>query len=476
MLKEKSGWGLRHFSFCISNTTSVGIAQQRTMFPSSITTNVMLGTALLGATAGVVGTFAVLRRRALVGDMLSHAALPGICIAFLIMGNRNLIGLSLGALATGLIGIGVVTLVTRWTRTKEDAAIGIVLSTFFGAGIVLMSIIQKQADNSHRAGLNTYLFGETAGMSRSDIRLIAAVALVCLLLIGLLYKEFRLLSFDPDFAASQGWPTLWLDLAMMGTLAIVTIVGLPICGVILMAALVILPGATARFWTNRLGKTLWIAAGVGAAAGIVGTFLASPLPTEWFGNGRLGQMLSADDLPPGPLIVLSATSLFLVSLFLAPERGIFARFVAETRLRMRMAREHLLRALYELSEPHLPERPVVDQPRLMAQREWKRWVVEWWLNRLRAGGLVECENHSVRLTPKGLAAAAEITKTHRLWEMFLVESAGIARDHVDRDADDVEHMLPAPLINELEKRLAAAGRLPVVPTAIPESLHEISTK
>ena len=445
------------------------------MLGFSITTNVMVGTALLGATSGAIGTFAVLRRRALVGDMLSHAALPGICIAFLIMGNRNLVGLSLGALATGLIGIAVVTVVTRWTRTKEDAAIGIVLSTFFGAGIVLLSIIQQQTDNSHRAGLNTYLFGETAGMSRGDIRLIAAVAFVCLLLIGMLYKEFRLLSFDPDFAASQGWPTLWLDLAMMGTLAIVTIVGLPICGVILMAALVILPGATARFWTNRLGHTLLIASGVGAAAGVLGTFLASPLPTQWFGDGRLGRALSADDLPPGPLIVLSATSLFLLSLLFAPERGIVARFAAELRLRLRMVREHLLRALYELSEPHLPERPVIEQPQLVAQREWNKWVVEWWLNRLRARGLVEREKNSIRLTPNGLIAAAEVTKTHRLWELFLVESAGIARDHVDRDADDVEHMLPAHLVKELESRLAAAGRLPVVPTMVPESPHELTT-
>jgi manganese/zinc/iron transport system permease protein len=433
----------------------------------------MLGTALLGATSGVVGTFAVLRRRALVGDMLSHAALPGICIAFLIMGNRNLVGLSMGALVSGLVGVGIVTVVCRWTRTKEDAAIGIVLSTFFGAGVVLMSVIQRLPDVGNRAGLNTYLFGETAGMSRNDILLIAAVALVCLILIGLLYKEFRLLSFDPDFAAAQGWPTLRLDLLLMSTLAIVTIVGLPICGVILMAALVIIPGAAARFWTNRLGQTLVISAIIGAAAGVFGTMLASPLVGEWLGDGWLGWLLDARDLPPGPLIVLSAMSLFLFSVLFARERGLVARAVAELRLRLRMVREHLLRALYELSEPHLPERPVISQPQLVAQRSWSDWGIKWWLGRLRSRGLVEWHDHSVRLTPKGLAAAAAVTKTHRLWELYLVESAGIARDHVDRDADDVEHMLPAPLIDELERRLAAAGRLPAVPQVVPESPHEI---
>jgi len=438
------------------------------MIAASITTNVMLGTGLLGATAGVIGTFAVLRRRALVGDMLSHAALPGICIAFLITQSRDLIVLSLGALVSGLLGIAVLTLLRRWTRTKEDAAIGIVLSTFFGAGVVLLSIIQQQA-TGHQAGLHSYLFGETAGITRHDVLIIAGVAMLCLIIVSLLYKEFKLLSFDPEFAAAEGWPTLWLDLWMMGTLAIVTIVGLPICGVILMAALIILPGAAARFWTDRLGRLLVISAIGGATAGALGTFLASPLPQHWLHN----KFLDASKLPPGPLIVLSAAAFFVVSLLFAPERGIVARAVAELRLRIRIAREHLLRALYELSEPHQPDRPYFDRAQLLARRSWSEWLLNWWLGRLAARGFVELHDHRVRLTPAGLAAAADVTRTHRLWELFLVDTAGIASDHVDRDADDVEHMLPAPLVRDLEERLAAVGRLPTAPQHVPESPHEL---
>jgi manganese/zinc/iron transport system permease protein len=261
---------------------------------------------------------------------------------------------------------------------------------------------------------------------------------------------------------------------MMGTLAIVTIVGLPICGVILMAALVIIPGATARFWTNRLGGTLVIAGLVGAAAGVMGTFFASPLPTVWFGDSWLGRSLSAENLPPGPLIVLSAMSIFLLSLLLAPEHGILVRAIAELRLRLRMVREHLLRALYELSEPYLPTRPAVSRDDLIAHRSWSPWLVNAWLARFRSRGLIETTNGNVRLTDSGLAAAAEVTKTHRLWELFLVESAGIASDHVDRDADDVEHMLPPSIIGELETRLAASGRMPVIPTMVPQSPHELA--
>jgi manganese/zinc/iron transport system permease protein len=434
----------------------------------SVTTNVMLGTALLGATAGVIGTFAVLRRRALVGDMLSHAALPGICVAFLILGRRDLIGLSIGALVSGLIGIGVVTLLRRWTRTKEDAAIGIVLSTFFGAGVVLLSIIQQQT-TGNQGGLGSYIFGETAGISRHDIRVIAAVAVLCLFIVCLLYKEFELLSFDPEFAGAQGWPTLALDLTMMGTLAIVTIVGLPICGVILMAALIILPGAAARFWSNRLGPLLMIAAIAGASAGIVGTFLASPLTKRLFN----AEFLNSNKLPPGPLIVLAAAAFFLLSLFFAPQRGIVSRAVSEFRLRLRMAREHLLRALYELNEPELPQRAFIHESQVLAQRHWNEWSVHWWLRRLDAAGLIKRDDGKVQLTHAGLAAAADVTRTHRLWEQFLVSSAGIASDHVDRDADDVEHMLTAPIIRELEEQLARAGRLPVAPLQIPQSPHEL---
>lgn len=438
------------------------------MNAASITVNVMLGTALLGATAGAIGTFAVLRRRALVGDMLSHAALPGICIAFLIMQSRNFLGLSFGALASGLIGILVVAILTRWTRTKEDAAIGIVLSVWFGAGMVLLSVALRQPVG-YPAGLKSYLLGEAAGIGRRDVQFIAVVALICLFIVTLLYKEFKLLSFDTDFAISQGWPALALDLAMMGTLAVVTIVGLPICGVILMAALIILPGASARFWSNRLSRLLVIAAISGAAAGVIGTFLSSPLPKQWFGI----ELFDTMKYPPGPLIVLSASSFFLFSMLFAPERGILANAYAELQLTRRIAREHLLRALYEISEPQLPERPAVPEEQLLALRHWRRWWVDWWLSRLRARGLIERENGNIRLTPVGLAAAAEVTRTHRLWEMFLVESAGIAPDHVDRDADAVEHMLPKHLVQELEQRLAAAGRLPVVPQAVPQSPHDL---
>ncbi len=416
----------------------------------SITQKVVLGTALLGGTAGVVGSFAVLRRRSLVGDMLAHAALPGVCLVFLIFGSRNLLHLASGALVSGLLAVGVVSFVTRWTRTKEDAAIGIALSTFFGLGVVLLSEIQKAGVGGNKSGLDTYLFGEPANMLTSDLYLLAAVAAAALLLVGLFYKEFKVVCFDADFAGSQGWPALSLDLAMMAIVAVVAVVGLPIVGVILMAAMLILPAVTARFWTDRLSVMLLLAGALGIASSVIGATVGRGLPT-------------------GAKIVLVAASAFAVSVFLAPKRGIVARLWSELRLRARIAREHLLRSLFEASEPTLPDAAVVHPGQLTGLSPWESWFFDRVVGNAVDKGLVEETHGGLRLTPLGLRKAAEVTRAHRLWELYLVEHAGIAADHVHRDADDLEHLLPEALLIELEQKLAATGSLPAL--AVPESPH-----
>lgn len=425
------------------------------MIGLSLTEKVMIGTALLGGMSGVVGSFAVLRGRSLVGDMLAHAALPGVCLAFLIMGTKDLLSLSLGALASGLLAIGAVTLIVRWTRTKEDAAIGIVLSTFFGAGVVLLSQIQKPGVGGSKAGLDSYLFGEPGNMLTNDLVLLAVVAVAVLSVVVLLFKEMKIVCFDTDFAQSQGWPTLRLDLLMMASLAVVTIVGLPIVGVILMTAMIILPAATARFWTNRLHLMLLLAGGLGIAAGLFGT--------------RLGR-----GLPAGAAIVLAAASFFILSLLFSPQRGVAFRLVSEYRLRKRIAREHLLRALYEMSESQLPELATLELKKLRDHRYWR--FLEKLLEQAVEAGEVQRTGQTVQLTPLGLRRAAKLTKAHRLWEMYMMQHVGIASDHVDRGADDVEHLLPEGLLVELEQQLATEGRLPEIIDEVPTSPHELGAE
>jgi manganese/zinc/iron transport system permease protein len=421
----------------------------------SVADKVTLGSALLGAMAGAVGCLSLLRRRALVGDMLAHAALPGVCLAFLVTGSRGLAVLSCGALLSGMAAVGAMTLATRWTRTREDAALGIVLSTWFGLGVVLWSGIARSPRGGSSAGLDAYLLGEPANMLGSDLIVLIVVGAVLLAAMTLLFKEFQVTTFDQGFAHSQGWPVFALDYGMMSAVAIVTIVGLPIVGAMLMAALLILPAATARMWTNRWGATLLLAAACGAAAGALGT--------RWGAS-----------LPAGPAIVLAAAALFAVSALCAPQRGAAARLLAYLRLRARVGQDHVLRSLYELSEPQLPQSRPVPFAELLGDRHWRPATLRWMLRLAQRRGLLYWGTAGVALTGSGWRQAAEAVKTHRLWELYMIGYAGSASDHVDRSADDVEHLLPPALRAALERELQLQGRLPAAPHEVPASPHPIS--
>lgn len=416
---------------------------------------VLMGTGLLGMAVGVIGSFAVLRKRSLVGDAVAHASLPGLAVAFLIMGHRHFGGLIGGAIVFGLLGTLIITWLQRNTRIKADASIGIVLSVFYGLGIVLSRIIQDDP-SGRQAGLDSFLLGKTAGMVSQDVMFIAAVGANVVLFTVLLYKEFKLFCFDPGFARVLGWPVLVLDILLLGLLVLTVVIGLPAVGVVLMAAMVIIPGVSARFWTDRLGRMLLLAALFGSFTGVVGT-LASARYSEF---------------PAGAVIVLAGTAVFVVSMFFAPRRGIIARVWEKVRFRAKVARQNLLRTLYEAAMSDPAARPPVQLTALLAVRSWKPWQARWLLRRAVGRGDAQASGIDAwRLTEQGLTRAAHVVKSHRLWEMFLVQQASIAADHVDRDADEVEHVLTPALLAELESQLKTSGRWPT--PALPASVHPI---
>lgn len=268
-----------------------------TMTLSYNTAVVLAGTALLGANAGLVGTFAVLRRRALTGDALAHATLPGICVAFLAVGERRLPALLAGAFVFGLLGVVTIAAIRRYSRIKEDAAVGLVLSVFFGLGVAMSGMIQNRSTTGSKAGLDSFILGKTAGMLAEDVVWIGGTAAFCLTAILALYKEFVLLSFDYDFARASGLPTVALDLAMMGLIALTVTIGLPAAGAVMISALLILPALTARVFSDRIGWTLTLAVAFGAGFGVFGTLLSDRY-----------------DAPAGPAIVLTGTAAFLASM------------------------------------------------------------------------------------------------------------------------------------------------------------------
>jgi manganese/zinc/iron transport system permease protein len=271
------------------------------------TSIVLLGVSLLGIAAGVVGTFAMLRKRALMSDTLSHASLPGIATAFLAAVALGASGRSLwlllgGAAASGIVGVLTVQFIVRNTRLPPDAAMGAVLSVFFGIGFVLLSYIQT-LDTGDQGGVAKFIYGQTATMTALEATSIAVVALLAVVAAAALFKEFRLVCFDPEFADAQGWSVSLIDLLMMALVVAVTVIGLRAVGLILIIALVIIPPAAARFWTERLGTMTLIAALFGGLSGYLGAAASALLPR----------------FPAGAVIVLVAGALF-PSAFCSPRR------------------------------------------------------------------------------------------------------------------------------------------------------------
>ena len=265
---------------------------------------VALGAALLGMASGLIGSFAVLRRQSLLGDVVSHAALPGIAAVFLMTGTKDTVWLLIGALCSGLTATGFIIGVVRYSRVKFDTALALGMSVFFGLGLVLLTYVQK-IPNSNQAGLQRFIFGQAAVLLKSDILVIAVTGAALLALTLLFWKEFKLLSFDPEFARSLGLPTRSLDVLLSAMTVAAIIAGLQTVGVILMSAMLVAPAVAARQWTNRLGVMVALAALFGAISGVAGTLASSALPK----------------LPAGPAIVVAADILVLISLALGRARS-----------------------------------------------------------------------------------------------------------------------------------------------------------
>lgn len=291
---------------------------------------VALGAAVIGIVAGALGAFAVLRRQSLVGDAMSHAALPGIAIAYLITGQKSNVVLLTGAAIAGWLATLAVLGIVRTSRVKFDSALGLVLSVFFGFGLMLLTYIQRQP-NASQAGLDKFLFGQAATLIQGEVKNMAIVGAVALGILFILWKSFKLLSFDSDFAATIGNPVRILDVLLTTLIVVAIVLGLQAVGVVLMSAMIVAPAAAARQWTDRLGVMVILSALFGALAGVSGATISS----------------TQTHLPTGPVIVVCVSAIVLFSLCFAPNRGLLWAWFARRR-----RREELMRALDAADAAH----------------------------------------------------------------------------------------------------------------------------
>ncbi len=284
---------------------------------------IAIGTAMLGALSGIVGSVALLRQQSLLGDAISHATLPGIAIAFLITLSKDANNLLIGAFICGILGTLCVRWITQYTRLKTDAALGIVLSVFFGFGMFLLTYIQK-LPNANQSGLEKYIFGQAAGLLREDVQVMVITLCVILLCIAVFWKEIKITLFHEEYAQSLGISIKWINLLLMLFMVSVIVMGLQTVGVVLMSSLLLAPAAAARQWTNSLLKMMIIAAVFGAFSGVLGTTISA----------------SQSNLPTGPVIVIVASVFVLFSFLFAPTRGYIAQ-----RIKRRKEKQKLLEQL-----------------------------------------------------------------------------------------------------------------------------------
>jgi len=300
---------------------------------------VALGSGVLGAAAGALGSFTYLRRQSLVGDALSHSALPGIALAFLLTGSKAPLPIMVGAALAGWVATLAVRLVVRRSRVPYDSALGMALAVFFGVGLVLLTIIQKRPDAA-QAGLESFLFGQAASLLREDVIVMSVLGAGCVIVLVLLWKEFKLLSFDSEFSDSLGRPTRRLDGLFTLLLVVAVVIGLRTVGVVLMSAMVVAPAAAARQLTDRLAPMVVIAAAIGIISGASGAVVSSVVPR----------------LPTGPTIVLVLSTIVVLSLVLAPKRGLLWRWIKLGTLQPAETLNPVLMHLYALAQQH-PDDP-----------------------------------------------------------------------------------------------------------------------
>ncbi len=415
---------------------------------------VALGGALLGIVSGVLGCFAVLRRQSLLGDALSHAALPGVALAFLFFG-RDLGLLLVGAGVTSWLGVFFIRLVTNTTRIKQDAAMGIVLAAWFAAGIALLVYIQARPDAS-QAGLDTFIFGQAAAIVERDVRLIAVVGALSFIVLALFWKEFKLITFDAEFAGANGFRVNILSMALSTLIVVAIVLGLQLAGVILMVGMLIASGIAARQWTNQLGQMVILSAVFGAFAG---------------GAGAIISAVDAD-IPTGPLIVVVAFLLVALSLGFAPGRGLVWTLLRRRADRSRFAAQTMLQDLYHYATDHGSVDLAAPESFLFGVRGA---TAKLGLHQLQARGHAQRSNGAWMLTPAGIQAAAHDDRNHQLWAVYRQYADDLALPTVAEDRQqDIANALPPAAVAKLEYKLDTIRNAAAPPPSEPLPDSEVT--
>lgn len=397
---------------------------------------VVLGSIWLTASSAIVGSFSFLKKKTLTGDAVAHSVLPGVCLAFILSGSKNPLYLIPGAFITGWISLVLIDKITAYSKIKEDTAIGLILSVFFGLGILALTYIQH-AGYADQSGLDHFLFGKAASIVSGDLITFSVIAIVLIISVIFFYKEFLIISFDEQFAGAIGMPVRKIELLLTTLTVLAVVIGIQAVGVVLMAAMLITPAAAARYWTDNLKILILLAAVFGAVSGISGAYVSYIAPA----------------MPTGPWVVVVISTIAMLSFMFAPRRGTVSRLFRQIRIKKKINDENTLKTMYQLSEETKNFFAPISLENILAKRSKHRSSLEKSLSRLASDGYLEKVDKGWEFTNAGLRKGKRIVKLHRLWEVYLTQYLHIAPDHVHDDAENIEHVITPELEERLEKLL-----------------------
>ena len=396
----------------------------------------LMAALLFGAICGLTGSFIVVRRMALFGDAISHAVLPGVAIGFMWGMEKDPLAILIGATLAGLLGSVLVQAIVRTSRIKQDAALGIVLASFFALGLCLIRMVQNNEGASRITGLKTYLFGDVAVIDRADLITMAVIVILTFVLFYYLYRPLLVISFDRQFAYSIGISVRLLDAVFQMFLAVAIVVSLQAVGVVLVSAMLIIPAATAYLLVDRMNKMIVFAMILGVMSATLGVFFS----------------FLGSNLPTGPFMVISSSLLFLMAYLFSPKNGRITKWLRYMKLKSKVRNENTLKLIYHYLEKNSEALTgiQIEISELVKLKKVSTKSMLSDLNKLQKSGSVNIENKTVSLTEMGMDLAVSVVRNHRLWELYLTNEADYAADHVHDDAEKVEHLLSEEKVRELE--------------------------
>jgi manganese/zinc/iron transport system permease protein len=383
---------------------------------------ILISALFLSISSSILGSILFHRRQALVGDVIAHSVLPGVCIAYLLFQGKNLFWFLAGGSSTAFLATYFIQYLHRKKVLSEDVLLASTLSVFFGIGVLLLSYIQ-QLPWGNQSGIDRFIFGQASTLSSLDAQVIAIISIVVLVLFISSFRAIKVWVFDAQFASTLNFPFKMLEGIFVVLLCVLAMAGLQSVGIVLMSAMFVLPPSIAYFWKRSFVGGIVAASFVSFLASAIGIMLSLIIP----------------HIPTGPAIVVSLFVMLIISVAFGKYNSLYNKLKDRRKHASKIDEEHVLKSIYKLIEASGENR--TDIYALHKQTKIPFYKIEKICNKFQKRKLIKFTKNEIVLTPAGKAASKRIVRLHRLWELYLSEYLQLPKDHLHESAEDIEHYI-----------------------------------